>query len=240
VAWDNARGGKGGGGKILFILSSSSYFLTILFILSTSLNVCGPSPAPSPSPSSSLPRTAPPKVNELEMAVWTLYLNHVGWFDPSMQPLESLAMSAFAAKSRFCGDRSDMLLPYLNVQWKGFSDRYNRWLMYNGVAKVAIPPLELNRVFNLLSLPAVPPPPPQVQPPLSDSQGGASAAVGVGQSVRRSAGRHVGKAATNGAADGDVYAAAEASETDQPTSCARRKSPAASAKRPRNGQAKIL
>ena len=182
---------------------------------------------------------SPPQVNELEMAVWTLYLNHVGWFDPSMQPLESLAMSAFAAKSRFCGDRSDMLLPYLNVQWKGFSDRYNRWLMYNGVAKVAIPPLELNRVFNLLSLPAVAPPP-EAQPPLSDSQGGASAAVGVGQSVRRSAGRSVGKEATTSATGGDVHAVAEASETDQPTSRARRKSPAASAKRPRTGQAKIL
>eukprot|EP00742_Colponemidia_sp_Colp-10_P004872 GILJ01005204.1.p1 GENE.GILJ01005204.1~~GILJ01005204.1.p1 ORF type:complete len:571 (-),score=83.85 GILJ01005204.1:234-1946(-) len=88
-------------------------------------------------------------MNELEIVVWSLYLDKLGWADTRLSLMESLTMSAFAVKMYLNGDHG-MFLPHLNRLIPGFSYRFNQWLTGKDRRLMSIPPLQLNSKFNEL------------------------------------------------------------------------------------------
>jgi hypothetical protein len=55
-------------------------------------------------------------MNELEIAFLSIYLDLFGWFDPALDPTESLCVCAFAVKMQLC-DEHLIFLPYMTSNW---------------------------------------------------------------------------------------------------------------------------
>jgi hypothetical protein len=88
-------------------------------------------------------------VNELEVVVWAIYLDRLGWFSPFVHPVQSLSMTCFAVKMYLTAE-AQTFLPYLNGQWNGFALRFNGWLQQRQVQQLKIPPVLLNNKFRQL------------------------------------------------------------------------------------------
>ncbi|CAG9331806.1 unnamed protein product [Blepharisma stoltei] len=88
-------------------------------------------------------------MNELELAVWEIYLEKFVWKDKETPLLLLLMLSAFAVKSYFNEDVSTYQA-YLSVKYPGFLEAYEKW--YNVYKNdMNISPIELNDKFRDLN-----------------------------------------------------------------------------------------
>jgi hypothetical protein len=92
-------------------------------------------------------------LNELELVVWSIYLDKFVWKDLGL-PLETLLMySAFAVKT-YMNDEITVFQTHLNSRFSNFTSRYNEWITKHR-SRMGIAPRELNTKFKKLTKPLI-------------------------------------------------------------------------------------
>jgi hypothetical protein len=92
-------------------------------------------------------------LNELELVVWSIYLEKFVWKDLGL-PLETLLMySAFAVKT-YMNDEITVFQTHLNSRFSNFTSRYNEWITKHR-SRMGIAPRELNTKFKKLTKPLI-------------------------------------------------------------------------------------
>jgi len=90
--------------------------------------------------------------NEMEIVVWALYLDKLGWTDEKFSLEDNLYLTAFAVKMYLNSDHQ-MFQTFLNCKKPNFSANFNSWLQRKDRKTMSIPPRELNAKFKVLNRP---------------------------------------------------------------------------------------
>ena len=88
-------------------------------------------------------------MNEIELVLWSIYLDRFVWKELRAHLKLMLYMTAFAVKS-YMGSQTESFLVYLGFKFNHFSDYFNKWLL-NSKPRLATSPKEVNKKFNFLS-----------------------------------------------------------------------------------------
>lgn len=87
-------------------------------------------------------------MNEIEMVLWSIYLDRYVWKELGNHLKLMLYITAFAVKS-YMGCEIEPFLVYLGFKFNHFLEYFNKWLV-NSKPKLATSPKEINKKFNFL------------------------------------------------------------------------------------------
>ena len=83
------------------------------------------------------------QMGTIEIVAWSIYLSRFGWFQPGLNPMQSLAITSFSVKLFLTVDYT-MFLAYLNSKWDNFTKKFNVWVTSVGLQHSPLTMIEIN------------------------------------------------------------------------------------------------
>ena len=86
------------------------------------------------------------QMSTIEIVSWGIYLCRFGWFQPGLNPMQSLAITGFSIKLFLTVDYT-MFLAYLNSKWGDFTKKFNAWVTSVRLQHSPLTMIEINMKY---------------------------------------------------------------------------------------------
>jgi hypothetical protein len=86
------------------------------------------------------------QMSTIEIVAWAIYLRRFGWFQPGLNPMQSLAITGFSVKLFLTVDYT-MFLAYLNSKWGDFTNKFNAWVTTARLQRSSLTMVEVNMKY---------------------------------------------------------------------------------------------